>query len=245
MALPTLDTPTFELTLPSADLKVKFRPFLVKEEKILLQALESNENNQIVNALKEIVKSCTFGQLDGENMPTFDLEYVFLQIRAKSVGEVAKLKMLCPDDKTTYGEVEIDLTKVNVQVDDDHTNNIVIDEEKNIGIIMKYPTIDSVDTSKNVQNMRTEQLFEMIASCMHEIYEGDKVHNVNDYSKEELNKFLEGLDKKSFDKINRFFETMPQLKHEFELENPKTKVKNKIVLRGAQDFFVLPSLTTA
>ena len=245
MALPTLETPTYELTLPSADLKVKFRPFLVKEEKILLQAIESNENNQITQALKDIVNACTFGQLNGENMPTFDLEYVFLQIRAKSVGEVAKLKMLCPDDKKTYGEVEIDLTKVNVQVDDDHTNNIVIDEEKNIGIIMKYPTIDSVDTSKTLKGMRTEQLFDMIATCMHEIYEGDKVHNVKDYSKEELHKFLESVDGKTFEKINKFFESMPQLKHEFEIENPKTKVKSKIVLKGAQDFFVLPSLTTA
>ena len=245
MALPTLETPTYELTLPSADLKVKFRPFLVKEEKILLQAIESNENNQITQALKDIVNACTFGQLNGENMPTFDLEYVFLQIRAKSVGEVAKLKMLCPDDKKTYGEVEIDLTKVNVQVDDDHTNNIVIDEEKNIGIIMKYPTIDSVDTSKTLKGMRTEQLFDMIATCMHEIYEGDKVHSVKDYSKEELHKFLESVDGKTFEKINKFFESMPQLKHEFEIENPKTKVKSKIVLKGAQDFFVLPSLTTA
>ena len=244
MALPILETPTYELTLPSVDVKVKYRPFLVKEEKILLQALESNENNQIVQALKDIVNSCTFGQLNGENMPTFDLEYVFLQIRAKSVGEIAKLKLLCPDDKETYGEVEIDLSKVEVQVDEGHTNNIVVDKEKNVGIIMKYPTVDSVDTSKNVKGLKTEQLFDMIKTCMHEIYEGEKEHNVNDYSKEDLHKFLEGLDKQSFDKINKFFETMPQLKHEFELENPKTKVKNKIVLKGAQDFFVLPSLTT-
>ena len=118
MALPILETPTYELTLPSIDTKVKYRPFLVKEEKILLQALESNENNQIVQALKDIVNSCTFGQLNGENMPTFDLEYVFLQIRAKSVGEIAKLKLLCPDDKETYGEIEIDLSKAEVQVDE-------------------------------------------------------------------------------------------------------------------------------
>ena len=245
MALPILETQTFELTLPSADIVVKFRPFLVKEEKILLQALESNEPKQISQALKDIVKSCTFGQIDGENMPTFDLEYVFLQIRAKSVGEITKLKMLCPDDKKTYGEVEIDLTKVEVQVDESHTNNIVVDKDKNIGIIMKYPTIDSVDTSKNVRGMRTEQLFEMIASCMHEIYEGEKVHSVKDYSTEDLHKFLENCNGDVFKKINEFFETMPMLKHELELENPKTKVKNKIVLKGAQDFFGLPSLTTA
>ena len=245
MALPILETQTFELTLPSADVVVKFRPFLVKDEKILLQALESNEPKQISQSLKDIVKSCTFGQLDGENMPTFDLEYVFLQIRAKSVGEITKLRMLCPDDKTTYGEAEIDLSKVEVQVEETHTNNIIVDKDKNIGIIMKYPTIDSVDTSKNVKGMRTEQLFEMISSCMHEIYEGEKVHSVKDYSKEDLNNFLEGCNGDVFKKINEFFETMPMLKHEFELENPKTKVKNKIVLKGAQDFFVLPSLTTA
>jgi len=245
MALPILETQTFELTLPSADVIVKFRPFLVKEEKILLQALESNEPKQISQSLKDIVKSCTFGQLDSENMPTFDLEYVFLQIRAKSVGEITKLRMLCPDDKTTYGEAEIDLSKVEVQVEETHTNNIIVDKDKNIGIIMKYPTIDSVDTSKNVKGMRTEQLFEMIASCMHEIYEGEKVHSVKDYSKEDLNKFLDGCSGEVFKNINLFFETMPMLKHEFELENPKTKVKNKIVLKGAQDFFVLPSLTTA
>mgnify|MGYP001476943859 CR=1 FL=1 len=244
MTLPSIETPRYELTLPSTDKVIQFRPFLVKEEKILLVAMESNNNNEILNAIKEILTACTYEDIDVNTLPIFDIEYIFLQIRSKSVGEVSKVKLLCPDDNETYADVEIDLTKVNVQVDDDHTNNIVIDKEKNIGIIMKYPTIDSVDTTKNVKGMKTEQLFDMIATCMHEIYEGDKVHNVNDYTKEELHKFLEGVSGKTFEKINKFFESMPQLKHEFEIENPKTKVKSKVVLSGLQSFFVSPSHMT-
>jgi len=243
MALPILETATYELTLPSADVVVKYRPFLVKEEKVLLQALESNDDVEIKNAIKDIVSTCTFGQLDASKLPTFDLEYVFLQVRSKSVGEVANIRLLCPDDKETYVTKEIDLSKVEVQVDDEHTNIIKISD--NIKMIMKYPTIDTVDPKLNVKGMKTQQVFDMIAGCIHSIYEGDKEHNVIDYTRDELHKFIESLDRKSFDKLNKFFDTMPQLRHEIEVENPKTKVKSKIVLKGAQDFFVLPSLTTA
>tara|TARA_B100001057_G_scaffold448510_1_gene488898 strand:+ start:1643 stop:2377 length:735 start_codon:yes stop_codon:yes gene_type:complete len=244
MSLPKIETPTYELTLPSANVQVKYRPFLVKEEKVLLSALESNDDKQVVEAIKQIVNACTYGTLDGGKIPTFDLEYVFLNIRAKSVGEIAKVRLLCPDDKSTYAETEIDLTKVEVQVNDDHTNKIVIDEKRNLGIIMKYPTIDSVDPKINV-GKNTEKIFEMLASCVHEIFDGEKVFSASDYSKEDMHEFLENLDKKSFEKVNRFFDTMPSLEHEIELENPKTKVKSKVVMKGAQDFFVLPSLTTA
>ena len=243
MALPILETATYELTLPSADVKVKYRPFLVKEEKVLLQALESNDDVEIKNAIKDIVSTCTFGQVDAGKLPTFDLEYVFLQIRSKSVGEVANIRLRCPDDKETYVTKEVDLSKVEVQVDDKHTNEIHVNDK--VKIIMKYPTIDTVDPNLNVKGMKTKQIFDMILGCVHSIYEGEKQHAVGDYSKEELNKFLESLDRKSFDKLNQFFETMPQLRHEVEIENPKTKVKSKVVLKGAQDFFVLPSLTTA
>ena len=130
MALTILETASYELTLPSTDVVVKYWPFIVKEEKILLQALESQNQKQIVQALKDIVSTCTFGQLNVDELPTFDLEYVFLQIRSKSVGEIAKLKVLCPDDKETYAEAEVDLTKVDVQVDDSHTNKVLIDEDK-------------------------------------------------------------------------------------------------------------------
>ena len=243
MALPILETATYELTLPSADIKVKYRPFLVKEEKVLLQALESNDDVEIKNAICDIVSTCTFGQVNAKALPTFDLEYVFLQVRSKSVGEIAKIRLLCPDDKETYVTKEVDLSKVEVQVDDEHTNEIKISDT--IKMIMKYPTIDTVDPKLNVKGMKTQQVFDMITGCIHSIIDGEKEHFVKDYTKDELNKFIESLDRKSFDKLNKFFDTMPQLRHEIEVENPKTKVKSKIVLKGAQDFFVLPSLTTA
>ena len=243
MALPILETATYELTLPSADVVVKYRPFLVKEEKVLLQALESNNDVEIKNAIKDIVSTCTFGQVDASKLPTFDLEYVFLQVRSKSVGEIANIRLRCPDDKETHVTKEIDLSKVEVQVDDEHTNEIVVNDK--VKIIMKYPTIDTVDPKLNVEGLKTQQVFDMITGCIHSIIDGEKEHFVKDYSKEELNKFIENLDRKAFDKLNKFFETMPQLRHEIEIENPKTKVKSKVVLKGAQDFFVLPSLTTA
>ena len=243
MALPILETATYELTLPSADVVVKYRPFLVKEEKVLLQALESNDDVEIKNAIIDIVSTCTFGQVNAKALPTFDLEYVFLQVRSKSVGEIAKIRLLCPDDKETYVTKEVDLSKVEVQVDDEHTNEIKISDT--IKMIMKYPTIDTVDHKLNVKGMKTQQVFDMITGCIHSIIDGEKEHFVKDYTKDELNKFIESLDRKSFDKLNKFFDTMPQLRHEIEVENPKTKVKSKIVLKGAQDFFVLPYLTTA
>ena len=244
MALPILETATYELTLPSQDTKIKFRPFLVKEEKILLQALESEESKQIVDALKNIVHTCTFGTINVDELPTFDLEYIFLQIRSKSVGEVVKLRVLCPDDKKTYVNKDVDLSKVEVQVDDNHTNNIVIDETKKLGLIMKYPTINSVDPTTDAKGMKTEQLFDIISNTIHQIYEGDKTHNAVDYTKEDLNKFVEGLDTKAFGKIQEFFNSMPKLKHSIEVENPTTKVKSTVVLSGLADFFVSPSLTT-
>ena len=237
MALPILETQSFDLTLPSADVKVKFRPFLVKEEKVLLQALESEDQKQVVNALKEIVSACTFGTLVVDDLPTFDLEYIFLNIRAKSVGEVAKLKILCPDDKETYADVEVDLTKIEVQVDDSHTNNIVVDKDKKIGIIMKYPTLGSVDPSTDFTKEQTNKIFDLIANSIYQIYEGEKIYNTTDYTKEELNKFIESLSTKAFSAIQNFYTTMPKLIHEVEVENPKTKVTSKVTLQGLTDFF--------
>ena len=243
MALPILETATYELTLPSKDVKVKFRPFLVKEEKILLQALESGEDKEMTNALKQIVHACTFGKVNIDTIPLFDVEYIFLQIRAKSVGEIAKLKLLCPDDKESYAEVEVDLSKVEVHVDEDHTNNIVIDEEKNIGLIMSYPNINSTNEGSKIKGKRTKAMFDILVNSIYQIYEGDKIHTPADYSNEEIMKFIESLDSKTYKKINDFFDTMPKLKQEVELENPKTKIKSKITLSGLSDFFVLPSLT--
>ena len=237
MTLPSVETPRYELTLPSTDKVVQFRPFLVKEEKVLLVAMESNNNTEIINATKEILNACTFEKLEIEKLPIFDIEYIFLQIRAKSVGEIAKFKMLCPDDKSTYVDVEVDLTKVNVQVDDTHTNNIVIDENRKLGVVFNYPTLEMTKAGFNIDETDINTLFDIMTTSIDHIYEGEKVYPAKDSTKEELKTFLESLPQKTFEKIKTFFETMPQLRHTVEVENPKTKVKSTIDLKGIRDFF--------
>jgi hypothetical protein len=238
MTLPTIETQTYELTLPSADVKVKYRPFLVKEEKILLQAMESEKQEEIVQALKDIVSACTYGKINADELPTFDLEYIFLQIRSKSVGEVAKLKVLCPDDKETYADVDVDLSKIDVQVDDTHTNNISIDDEKKIGMIMKYPTLSSVTSNSDLsKGLTSKTIFDMLRKSIYEIYQGEQTFKASDYSEDELQQFIESLDSKTFKKVQSFYETMPKLMHEMEITNPKTNVKSKVTLQGLSDFF--------
>ena len=244
MALPKIETPTYELTLPSQDIKVKYRPFLVKEEKILLMALESQKSDEIFQATKQIVSSCTFDALKVDELPTFDLEYIFLQIRAKSVGETTKFKVLCPDDKKTYADVEVDLTKVNVEVDDKHTNKLVVDEKRNLGVVLKYPTMN-VLKSGTMENPTTEQIFDVLTECVDHIYEGDKIYPAKDSTPQEIKEFFEGLSQDSFVKIKSFFDTMPRLRHEVEVTNPVTKVKSKVVLSGLNDFFESASPITA
>ena len=236
MALPKLNTPTYELEVPSTDEKIKYRPFLVKEEKILMIAMESKDNTQIVNAVKDIVSLCTFEKLDIANLPMFDVEYIFLQIRAKSVGEVSKLKLLCPDDKKTYADVEVDLTKVEVQVEDNHTNKIELTDD--MGMIMTYPTIDSF-TESGIQNINANNMLDVIGSCVLQIYEqkGEKVYQAKDQTKKELTEFIESMNTHQFKKIQAFFDTMPKLKHTVKVKNPKTKKSNDITLSGLNDFF--------
>ena len=244
MALPKLNTPTYELEVPSTDEKIKYRPFLVKEEKILLMAMESKDNAQIIQAVKDIVKSCTFDKVDVSSMPMFDMEYIFLNIRAKSVGEISKLKLLCPDDKKTYADVEVDLTKVNVEVDDNHTNKLVVDEKRNLGVVLKYPTMN-VLKSGTMENATIEQIFNVLADCVDHIYEGDKIYPSKDSTPQEIKEFFEGLSQDSFVKIKNFFDTMPRLRHEVEVTNPVTNVKSKVVLSGLNDFFESASPITA
>jgi len=237
MTLPKIEVPTYELTLPSTDLKVKYRPFLVKEEKILFIALESGNNTNIVNAIKDIVTSCTFDSIIVNNLPVFDLEYIFLNIRAKSVGEIAKFKVLCPDDKKTYVNAEIDLTKVEVQVEEKHTNKIVIDKNKNLGVVLKYPTINEVELGDEANNIKVESLFKILINCIDHIFEGDKIYPSKDISKKELQEFLESLPQDNFNDIRDFFDTMPKLKHKIEILNPKTNVKSEVFFVGLSDFF--------
>ena len=236
MALPKLNTPTYELEVPSTDEKIKYRPFLVKEEKILMIAMESKDNAQIVNAVKDIVSECTFNKLDIPNMPMFDIEYIFLNIRAKSVGEISKLKLLCPDDKKTYADVELDLTEVEVQVGNDHTNKIELTDS--MGMIMTYPTIDSFQDS-GIKNINAENMLEVISSCVLQIYEnnGEKVYQAKDQTKKELTEFIESMNTNQFKQVQAFFDTMPKLKHTVKVKNPKTKKSSDVTLNGLNDFF--------
>ena len=236
MALPKLNTPTYELEVPSTDEKIKYRPFLVKEEKILLMAMESKDNAQIINAVKDIVSSCTFEKLNVATMPMFDMEYIFLNIRAKSVGEVSKIKILCPDDKKTYASVELDLTKVEVQVGDDHSNKIELTDD--MGIIMTYPTIDSFLES-GIETINASNMLDVVGSCVLQIYEqkGEKVYQAKDQTKKELTEFIESMNSGQFKKLQSFFDTMPKLTHTIQVKNPKTKKTSDVKLTGLNDFF--------
>ena len=244
MALPIVETPRYELTLPSQETKVQYRPFLVKEEKMLYIALESGDEKEMQTATKEILKSVTFDKLNVEELPTFDVEYIFLQVRAKSVGEIAKFKIICPDDKETYGDVEVDLSKVEVQVDDAHTNNIVLDEKRKLGVVMKYPNM-KVLYSQEFKSLKYEDIINLIIGCVEYIYEGEKNYPISESTREELKDFFESLPQEQFGNIRKFFESMPRLRHETKVKNPKTGVESKITFSGLQDFFGLASPTTA
>ena len=236
MALPKLTTPTYELEIPSTDEKIKYRPFLVKEEKILMMAMESKSSADITQAVKDIVMECTFNKVDISNMPMFDVEYIFLNIRSKSVGEVSKLKILCQDDGKTYADVELDLNEVKVQVGDDHTNKIELTED--MGLIMKYPTIDSFSET-GIRDINPSNMLDVISTCILQIYEkkGEKTYDPKDQTKKELTEFIEQLNTKQFKDVQNFFETMPKLKHEITIKNPKTKKESKVTLTGLNDFF--------
>ena len=237
MALPKLTTPTYELELPSTDEKIKYRPFLVKEEKILMMAMESKASADITQAVKDIVNECTFNKVNIDQMPMFDVEYIFLNVRAKSVGEVSKLKLLCPDDKKTYAEVELNLTEVKVQVGEDHTNKIELGDGK--GMIMKYPTLESFKES-GIRDINPSNMLDVIGTCIMQVYEedGKKTYDSKDQTKKELADFIEQLNTKQFKDVQKFFTTMPKLKHEVTIKNPKTKKESKITLTGLNDFFV-------
>jgi hypothetical protein len=236
MALPKLTTPTYELEIPSTDEKIKYRPFLVKEEKILLIALESGKSEDIITAIKDIVTECTYGKIDLGKMPMFDVEYIFLQIRAKSVGEVSTLRLLCPDDKETYVNVDIDLSEIMVQVDKGHNPKIELTDE--MGMIMTYPSIDSLSAT-GVTDITADNMLDVIGACILQIYDkkGEEVFETKDQTKKEISEFVESLNTKQFQEVQKFFDTMPKLKHTVEIDNPKTKVKSKVVLQGLNDFF--------
>jgi len=238
MALPLANVAKYELTLPSQQKKIHYRPFLVKEEKILLMAMESGESKEMISAIKEIVKSCTFNEMNAEEHPMFDIEYVFLQIRAKSVGEVAKLKVLCPDDGVTYGDVDVDLSKIEVMVDDDHSNNIMIDEDRKLGVTMKYPSLKDIDGDSLTGDINIEKTYKMIENSIESIYEGETVHLSKDIDKKELTEFLDNLSADQMKKLTAFYNSMPRLEHKVMVKNPKTEVESEVTLKGLASFFV-------
>jgi hypothetical protein len=233
MALPKLNTQTFELEMPSTDEKIKYRPFLVKEEKILLQAQEG-ESKEMIDALTTIISNCTFGKVAAEKMPAFDIEYVFLKIRSKSVGEKITLNVLCPDDNTTKVATTVDLSKVEVEVGDKHTNKIDLTDD--VSVIMKYPTIKTF-IGKDLKKLSAVDIISMTGDCIHQIIDGVETFEVNDLSGKEIDEFLENLTQAQFLKIQTFFTTMPRLKHIVNVTNPKTKKKGKVTLEGMQSFF--------
>ena len=236
MSLPKINTPEYRLNVPSTDEEIRYRPFLVKEEKVLLIAQETGDDAAIYDSVKILVETCCFGAVDVTKMPLFDLEYIFLNIRAKSVGEVVEVEVTCPDDEETKVKVEIDLTKIEVHMDEKHDARIQLTDD--IGILMSYPHLGSLAAiGSDEGSVQMENLFGMIYDCMYQIWQGEEVFDAMDYSLKEKKEFIESLNHEQFEKIQNFFSTMPTVKHEIEVKNPKTKKKSTITLQGMNSFF--------
>ena len=238
MPLPTIATPTYELELPSTGKKIKYRPFLVKEEKLLLLALETENSKDISNAIKSVLKNCIQSRgVKVETLPTFDIEYLFLNIRGKSVGEILEINLISPDDGETPVPVEINLDDIQIQKDEKHNNTIKLDDK--LVLEMTYPSLDQF-VKNNFDfdgNIDMDQSFELIASCVKKIYNDEEVWAAADCTKKELIEFLERMNSKQFKEIETFFETMPKLSHTVTFVNPKTKNENTVVLEGLASFF--------
>jgi len=233
MALPKLKTSEYTLTLPSTQEEIKFRPFLVREQKILMIAQESEEDNQIADAMGRLVSDCTFGAVDGNVNPMFDLEYVFLQMRGKSVGNEVKLSLVCPDDDETKVDVDIDLSKVDVQMNLEHSQNIKITDE--ISINFRYPRLKDIENI-SAEKGDFEQSIDMILSCIASVQNHDELIHRIDMTKDEIMEFIDSMSSDQMESVMQFFETMPKLRHVVEVKNPKTKVKSEILLEGMQSF---------
>ena len=240
MPLPKIATPSYELELPSTGKTIQYRPFLVKEEKFLVIALESEDTKQITNAIKAVIRSCVLTKgVKVETLPTFDIEFLFLNIRGKSVGEDIDVKLVCPDDGETEVDVSISLDDIEVQKPEGHSNQIKLDN--NLMMELKYPSLnefiknnfDPNDTTKNPM----DQSFDLIGSCISKIYNEDEVWAAADCSKKELNDFLDSMNSNQFKEVEKFFETMPKLSHTVKVTNPKTKVESDVVLEGLASFF--------
>jgi len=236
--LPKIVAPSYELELPSTEETIQYRPFLVKEEKLLVIALESEDTKQITTAIKTVIKNCILTKnIKVEALPTFDIEYLFLNIRGKSVGEELEVNIICPDDGETQVPVKINLDDIKVQKNEEHTNKIKIDNS--IMMEMKYPSLEQFIknnfdfTNKNAM----DQSFDLIASCIDKIFTEDEVWSTADVTKKELTDFLESMNSSQFKEIEKFFETMPKLSHKIKVKNPKTEVESEVILEGLASFF--------
>ena len=238
MPLPKIATPTYELELPSTGETVQYRPFLVKEEKVLVIALESEDTKQITNSIKTVIKNCIVTKgIKVEALPTFDIEYLFLNIRGKSVGEEIEVNVICPDDEETNVAIKIDLDSIKVQKNEEHSNKIKVDPT--IMMEMKYPSLEQfIKTNFDFKNDNAmDQSFELISSCIDKIYTEEEVWAASDVTKKELIEFLEQMNSAQFKEIEKFFETMPRLSHKVKVTNPKTQVESEVVLEGLASFF--------
>ena len=240
MPLPKIATPTYELTLPSTGKKIKYRPFLVKEEKVLVLALESENIKQITNAIKAILKDCISTRIKIDTLPTFDIEYLFLNIRAKSVGEALDLVVTCPDDNETTVPVKVYIDEVEVLQDEDHTTDINLDG--NLTLRMKYPSLEqfienNFEFGEKNDSSIIEKSFDVIASCIDMVFDKEDSWAASDCTHKELVEWLETLNSFQFKEIEKFFETMPKLSHTFKVTNPNTKVESEVTLEGLSSFF--------
>ena len=238
MPLPKIATPTYSMVLPSTEKEINYRPFLVKEEKLLVLALESEDTKQITTAIKAVLKSCVLTKgIKVESLPTFDIEYLFLNIRGKSVGESLDVNIICPDDEKTSVKVVIDLDDIKVQKTENHTNKVQLD--KNLMMELKYPSLEEFIKSnfdfKDENAM--DQSFKLIASCVDKIYTDEEVWVAADCTKKEISTFLESMNTTQFKEIEKFFETMPKLSHKVKITNPNTKVESEVVMEGLSSFF--------
>ena len=233
MPLPTIATPTFELNLPSSGKKITYRPFLVKEEKVLILALETGDTKDITRAIKDTLKACVKTRgVKIDQLPTFDIEYLFLNIRAKSVGETVKVLVTCPDDMQTQVPVEIDIETIQVQFDEEHTTDIEIDDKYKLR--MKYPSLEQF-VNNNFTFTEEDDVFAMVASCVDLVYDEETAYD--DFTEKEMVKFLEQFNSNQFKRIESFFDTMPKLSHTLTVTNPNTGVENEVVLEGLSSFF--------
>ena len=238
MPLPTISTPTYELTLPSSDKKIKYRPFLVKEEKILILAMESEDTKQIARSIKDVITKCILSRgIKVEKLSTFDIEYLFLNIRGKSVGEHIEVMVTCPDDGKTQVPMSINIDSIKVQKNDEHDKDIKLDDTYTLR--MKYPSLAEFTKTNfgSMNEMKVDDTFELIASCIDQVYSEEESWSHQECTKKELSDFIESLNSNQFKLVEKFFETMPKLSHTVKVTNPNTKVESEIKIEGLQNFF--------